>query len=276
MSPDLNLLSVMKIFGSKWSFGSGEITYQDKSKLGPRRQEDLQLVYLLEGDISISVDGHCYQLAAGEVTLLLPGAIEVFHFAAHGLTRHGWCRASAPSFDTRLLQRLGARPERLPLTGAMRALTDAALPLHATTDPALATYRDALIVAAFYEFLSRCALGEAVPQPPLHPAVERASSFMDTHFSQNIDLVQVAVAARMTPSHLARLFREGRGVTPMRYLWSVRLKQSLQLLRETGLTVAEVSDRCGFSNPQHFSKMFKKESRQTPGEYRASAWQSFG
>ena len=63
----------MNIFRSKWEFNVGEIVYDRESCLGPRMQQDLQLVYLFRGDLSVSIDDQNFQLKPGEAILLLPG-----------------------------------------------------------------------------------------------------------------------------------------------------------------------------------------------------------
>jgi AraC family transcriptional regulator of arabinose operon len=263
----------MNIFSSKWSYSIGEIVYDDKSQLGRRRQLDLQLVYLYEGDLSITVDGHCYALAPGEVTLLLPGGMELFHFATHSVTRQGWCRAHCSTFNDALLKRLSGRPERLELSDSMRLLIDMALPLRDAENTDMAAYRDSLIQAIYSEFLSRCSFQEANEErQPLHPAVVQAKGWIEGELSQPVHLSDIAQVAGVSPAHLTRLFQQAYGISPIRYLWEQRLKNAAELLYNTGLSVAEISYRSGFSNPQHFSKMFKAHYRMTPGSYRVDVW----
>jgi AraC family transcriptional regulator of arabinose operon len=271
MSRTAYLLSVVNIFNQHWSFRVGEVVYKDKSQLGPRTQVDLQLVYLYSGDLEITVDGVCYNLQPGEVTLLLPGKSERFHFAQQSTTYHGWCSAHLNRYDNGLLDRLAQRPERLPISEAMRQLVQQATHLREETLPSVMAYRDSLIQTIFCEFLSRSFIADA-ESSPLHPAVERARNYIELHFAESLNLEAIAQHAGITPTHLVRLFRANTGGTPMRYVWRFRLERSMQLLTETGLTVSEVSDRCGFSNPQHFSKLFKAECAATPGNYRATAW----
>jgi AraC-like DNA-binding protein len=44
------------------------------------------------------------------------------------------------------------------------------------------------------------------------------------------------------------------------------------MLSATGLTVAEIADRCGFQSPFHFSRLVKKLQGCSPRETRARSW----
>ena len=48
----------------------------------------------------------------------------------------------------------------------------------------------------------------------------------------------------------------------------VRLNEAMHLLADTGLTVYQVSEACGYSSPSHFFRIFKESVQMTPKEYR--------
>lgn len=57
------------------------------------------------------------------------------------------------------------------------------------------------------------------------------------------------------------------GQTPSVFIRSVRLKKAAQLLSQRELSVAEISDRVGFSNAAYFSKCFQEEFNIKPSHY---------
>ena len=52
------------------------------------------------------------------------------------------------------------------------------------------------------------------------------------------------------------------------FIVSVKLKRSLELLRNSGKTVSEIAYEVGFSSPSYFAKCFKNQFRISPTEYR--------
>jgi len=84
---------------------------------------------------------------------------------------------------------------------------------------------------------------------------------------------RLARAPRMAPCSelMHRLFAAAR-TSPARYLWLTRVERGVAMLRDTGLTVAEVSARCGCKNPFHFSRLVKRNQGMSPREVRRCAW----
>jgi len=67
----------------------------------------------------------------------------------------------------------------------------------------------------------------------------------------------------------ARRFREIVGITPYRYLQTIRYALAAQLLESTDLSIGEISERIGVNDPFHFSREFKRFHERSPSLYRA-------
>ena len=79
----------------------------------------------------------------------------------------------------------------------------------------------------------------------------------------------VAALARhlaMSESAFAHQFRDETGRTPAAFVRGLRCTIGRSML-ETGLTVAETSERLGFRNPYHFSRVFKSEMLAPPSSH---------
>jgi AraC-like DNA-binding protein len=68
--------------------------------------------------------------------------------------------------------------------------------------------------------------------------------------------------------HMCRVFRATYGVAPLSYVQAVRIARAQVLLRSTPLDIAEIGYRVGFSSPAYFSKIFRRLTGQSPGEFR--------
>jgi AraC-like DNA-binding protein len=83
----------------------------------------------------------------------------------------------------------------------------------------------------------------------------------------DLSVASIAEALSVSISSLARAFRQ-RGLSPMRYVYSLRLEHASRLLAGTpDLAIQDVADRCGFTSPAHFSRLFKQKHGMTPREY---------
>jgi AraC family transcriptional regulator len=73
-----------------------------------------------------------------------------------------------------------------------------------------------------------------------------ASDFIWSHHDQAITLDDIAGAARLSPFHLLRMFRQVHGVTPHAYLLAKRMRVAERLLARTQLDLSEIAARSGF------------------------------
>ena len=48
---------------------------------------------------------------------------------------------------------------------------------------------------------------------------------------------------------------------------NVRLRKAAELLKEGGLSIAEIADKVGFNTPSYFTKSFKKLFGVLPTQY---------
>ena len=105
------------------------------------------------------------------------------------------------------------------------------------------------------------------------PAVENARHFIHAHLGEPLTLDMIATAAAVSPPHLIRMFRQELNTTPMAYLWERRVTQGIELLRQTGLSVGEIAERCGFRTSYHFSRRVRQAAGLSPLEVRHQAWE---
>jgi AraC family transcriptional regulator len=75
----------------------------------------------------------------------------------------------------------------------------------------------------------------------------------------------------LSRSHLSRSFKKAYGIGLADFVLAVRLERARRLLRETALTVVELSREAGFSSPSYFHQAFRRAMRTTPERYRAEA-----
>ncbi|MCE3006884.1 MAG: helix-turn-helix transcriptional regulator [Bacteroidetes bacterium] len=71
------------------------------------------------------------------------------------------------------------------------------------------------------------------------------------------------------PNYLNQVVKRQTGKTASQWIQDRQLATAQSLLRHTDLSIKEISERMGFSAPGHFSRFFKRETRQSPAEYRA-------
>ena len=72
---------------------------------------------------------------------------------------------------------------------------------------------------------------------------------------------------RMTPEHINYLFKKELGMTPTQFIHRERCLMAAQLLSEGRNNVAETARAAGFSDPYHFSRVFRKTMGRPPSTF---------
>lgn len=102
------------------------------------------------------------------------------------------------------------------------------------------------------------------------PLVEQLCAIWRGGVMRPLSLHDMASAARVSPGHLARLFRGRYGIGPVSAIELIRLARAAILLERSNLTVGAISEACGFANPFHFSRRFRVAYGVPPRVYRAA------
>jgi len=93
---------------------------------------------------------------------------------------------------------------------------------------------------------------------------ERIATVFLRNMGANPTVVKLAGALGMSPRHLVNECRELFGESPARLLLSFKLRRADELLRHRGMRVREVSDELGFTNPFHFSRVYRRARGYAP------------
>jgi AraC family transcriptional regulator len=72
----------------------------------------------------------------------------------------------------------------------------------------------------------------------------------------------------MGPRQFERLFVRSMGLPPHQYILRRRIAGSKDLLLNSQLSLAEISDRLGFHNQAHFATTFRNKVGVSPSAFR--------
>ncbi len=103
--------------------------------------------------------------------------------------------------------------------------------------------------------------------PECSGEIEKVCEYMEQHFAERIYLDQICRYAGLSKSTLLRAFTKSKGVTPYRYLETIRINEAKKLLAEE-VPPVEVAIRTGFSDQSHFTNYFNQFIGLAPGIYR--------
>lgn len=91
-------------------------------------------------------------------------------------------------------------------------------------------------------------------------------NFLEKNYMKNITLDELSELTGLSKYYLLRSFTKQKGISPYRYLETIRIDRAKKLLKE-GVLPIEAALQTGFTDQSHFSNFFKKFIGLTPKQY---------
>ena len=106
------------------------------------------------------------------------------------------------------------------------------------------------------------------PVPDLeHEFLQKAYAAIEDHLTdEQFSVEQLSSVLLLSRSQLHRKLKALTGQTASEFLRNYRLKKAMELLRQPGLSIGEISHKVGFSSPQYFATKFKERYGYPPSE----------
>ncbi|MCA1292518.1 AraC family transcriptional regulator [Paenibacillus sp. alder61] len=95
-----------------------------------------------------------------------------------------------------------------------------------------------------------------------------AVSYIEDHYLEPVTLEEIAAKSEISVRHLNRIFKAYYQTTPIAYLQRLRLERACTLLRQTNLSITDISYECGFNDSNYLARQFKKKYGMTPKSFR--------
>ena len=97
---------------------------------------------------------------------------------------------------------------------------------------------------------------------------ESVRVYLQENYDKQVDFSALAESLAVSAPYLSKLFHEQTGISPMRYLTDLRMRQAKKFLADSSLTVREIAVRVGYPDPFHFSRSFKNAVGISPAQFR--------
>jgi two-component system response regulator YesN len=99
--------------------------------------------------------------------------------------------------------------------------------------------------------------------------IETAKRYIQENYMRDISLDDVSRIVNISPYYFSKIFKEGTGEGFVEYLTNIRIEKAKELLSTTEYSMREICGMCGYSDPNYFSRSFKKNVGATPSDYKA-------
>lgn len=98
--------------------------------------------------------------------------------------------------------------------------------------------------------------------------IKMAKEYIQKNFGKDISLDDVSRVVNVSPYYFSKIFKDDTGENFIEYLTGVRIDKAKELLETTEYSMKEICSMVGYSDPNYFSRSFKKNVGITPTEYK--------
>lgn len=250
-------------------------------EIRPHRHHGLfQLLWLERGEAVCQLDEERAELAGGAVLLVPQHCIHGFQFStdARGLVitvAYAWLGSLGGGIAEEVAKLSAPRHLRL---GEAEVPLDSVLRCLQQEFEGSGRYREAMLAS-----LLSCALGWLLRHTVVQSAdesaaltrasqhVARFAALVDTDFAGHATLEHYAQRLGIGAAHLNALCRQVTGHSALALVHARLMLEAKRMLIYTSMTIRDVSDALGFSDPAYFTRFFRHRAGLAPRDFRRRA-----
>lgn len=252
------------------------ISFYPNETYGPHGHLRIEINYVKKGSCFIHLDKESVTFREGEIMIISSNVEHFFEAGPEGCTLMQleflpeiFTRFNRPDNDGNTLSSVFLFSEEnrlIKITNNVRIMRTVQRIVNELE--AKSPYYQHLVVMYYAELLILINrhMDEAFLPICTNESLKKSIAYLRHHFQSNISIADVARHCDISERYLRILFTQHLKITPLDYLNQLRINKSIELLRNTELSIKEISFQCGFQSPQYFSRIFKQQTGKTPRE----------
>ncbi len=103
--------------------------------------------------------------------------------------------------------------------------------------------------------------------------VDKICEYLSSHVCEKIIIQDICNTFNYSKSYLSRIFKQIKNTSIIDYFNNLKINEAKKLIKETDMTLKEISEKLYFSDHRYFHALFKKITKMTPKQYKNSVLQ---
>jgi AraC-like DNA-binding protein len=116
--------------------------------------------------------------------------------------------------------------------------------------------------------VSQSAQVKPVESHDLNYVASRVHTYIRMNYDRSITTSRVAEVLGYNADYLGRIYRKVYHCTLTEAIHRRRINVACDYLLDTNLTIEQISQKAGFTDPDYFRRIFRREMGVSPGDYR--------
>ncbi len=240
-----------------------------------------KIVFMLEGDVTYTIEGNTYHLKPGDITLVRHNEIHrpeispdvnydryILYVMPNYISKSS---DDEPSLSN-CFQLASEKNEHVLSVDSERLskITDLLRELEASLESqkyGAKLYCSAIFVQLMI-LINRVTFSKrphTVKSEPKDERIVAVLKFINDNLTEDMSIERISKKFFISRYHLMRIFRDATGETIHSYIRKTRLLRAAELLRQ-GVPVVKASEECGFSEYSTFLRAFRTQFGKSPSK----------
>lgn len=285
MKPDASLsIPVFTLYGESLDWPTPDLLHcetiskrsrEHQWETLPHQHADLcQLLYVQQGQVTLDVEGQRSLLLASTLQVLPPSCVHGFRFSENV---EGYVLTLAAPLVAHWREQRGAMADGLGQVGSYPAGEDtqqlnhvfaALLEEYSGDHPGRSMLMQALVTQLLVWVSRQAVQQKNLREPRSREYFRGFMQLVEQHYREHPKIEDLAHRLGISVSHLNGTCRELGGQPALQIMHDRQLLEAKRLLTYTGMTVHEMSEVLGFSDPTNFSRLFRRRVGYAPKIFR--------
>lgn len=255
--------------GELWPIRAGRNIAKPNYRIGPRLITYYSVHFVLEGEGMFSQNETKIRIQQGDLFCLLPNQTHYYSSDPHKLLKMFWLAFDGKQ-SAALLKHFGITNYSPHVSGLINEDIITILDELSSHFKRFAEDDELNGLSIIYKLFHHLTVQSKRKNLTITTPtswVQKCKEYMDIHFAENISVNDVAKYVGIHRSHFTTSFVNEVGVTPIKYLLSLKMNRALQLISEGTHTITEIALSLGYSDLYSFSRAFKNYFNVSPTQY---------
>ena len=256
----------------------GNSHWEKNKSWGPGIRDYYSLYYVTEGNGYLTIDGQDYTITAGTCFLVPPHVVVSYQSNSSNPWNYYFIGFNGTNMND-YLERLGLSVTSPISSCENRKKIEECFEyiLNSVNYPKSV---DLQAISGFYALIGTLCdhptsqTSKNLTSSRQSDYIRQAIDYIETNYSRQITVEEISNHVGINRKYLTKLFNEKMDDSPKNYLIQYRINKACRLLKQSTLSIQEVSHSVGYTDALVFSKIFKKVIGTCPREYRSANFMS--
>lgn len=245
--------------------------------LSPHFHKDcFEFTYVVQGNLSFTVNGRTYQLSSGDLFVTFPNEIHDTGNEPMPLHKIYWFQIDVSKSENFLFTETSMAKE---LIRQLYSLKKRIIKMDEITEKWMEEiFKNVELGETLGKLMSSYMLGsflcqvikkaEAPDQKvKISSDIRKAKAYIQEHIEESITMEKLAEISMLSISRFKQKFQQQLGNSPRAYINYYKIEAAKRMLQE-GKNVTDTAMKLGFSSSNYFSSVFHRYTSQSPSTYR--------